>query len=96
MTWTATPPAEPGYYWARWKSHMHMIDLVVRVFAINSRGTLKLWIHGTNAYHELSDVQLWGGPIQPPTEQGEGNIPPGQEKDLAFDEWLTRIPGGTP
>lgn len=68
MTWTSTPPTEPGYYWHRFV-HDGEPGAPDIVHVDRDGGGLTVAYLGTDAWDAVEPTEereWWSGPIQPP------------------------------
>lgn len=65
MEWTKEKPKEPGYYWARDTTRLHVPPIVCRV---RQQSDGKMVVSYENADYSIEEIDCteWQGPIEPP------------------------------
>ena len=71
MTWTTTPPTEPGYYWLReWLCSVggiHGHFAAVEMARVDADAGVWLRTHtGAEPLSWFDPLSLWAGPLHPP------------------------------
>ena len=68
MTWATSPPTEPGYWWARWRSHAANPRVeIVRVDRL-ADDLLMAFACGLEEQCRLYEFTHWAGPLVPPED----------------------------
>ncbi len=73
--WTTEPPTKPGWYWARTVGDktktLNVVQVVLGDF-YRKAGSLEVLTSGWDKPEQLSDFDLWAGPIEaPPLPEGK-------------------------